>query len=244
MRRTRARRAASCGSPQLTHRRRTRRGERSIPRIATVKSRRACRDMAASEKPRNPLPTSPMKTLAGGRFHIRNPAAAAANASGTIDPLLVGAAMAYSKAPPPETVTASLAARPSIPSMKFVRLMSQTIYSSAIGQIAQALSTSPNAVIGRIPPIEMSRAYAAAKCVSNRQRLRRCFRSSRNPATATTPPAPANPSTTGQVNTPANARMNRAAKVVSTMAAPPPRGVGCACELRWFGTSSIPRDSA
>ena len=46
-------------------------------------SQAACRDSPPIIKPRKPLPASPMKIRAGGKFHTRKPATEAHSSSGS-----------------------------------------------------------------------------------------------------------------------------------------------------------------
>jgi hypothetical protein len=61
--------------------------------------------------PMNPLPTSPMKILAGGRFQTRNPRAAAAKTSGVAHASATRRRQPIEQRTASETVTASLAAQ-------------------------------------------------------------------------------------------------------------------------------------
>src|SRR5579863_2687763 len=78
-----------------------------------------------SMKPRNPLPTSPMKIFAGGQFQTRKPrlAAASIDESSTTSG---NPPLSKRTAPSPLTQTASTPASPSIPSMKLKRFVSHT----------------------------------------------------------------------------------------------------------------------
>src|SRR5262245_5986039 len=78
----------------------------------------ASMDKAPSVSPRNPLPASPMKILAGGKFQTRNPSTQESRRTGAADPVSSGAASQYSSAAPKDTVVASTPAMPSMPSMK------------------------------------------------------------------------------------------------------------------------------
>ncbi|MCY1451292.1 hypothetical protein D9M71_681490 [compost metagenome] len=86
----------------------------------------ACSDRPASTMPRKPLPASPMKILAGGKFQNRKPSVAAASNSGSA--INCGApAKAESSTMPRQAVTASTLAIPSMPSMKLYRLSIHTL---------------------------------------------------------------------------------------------------------------------
>src|SRR2546422_11109299 len=69
---------------------------------------------APKKNPRKPDPTSPMKSRAGGQFQTRNPAAAAAGRRTTAPKDASRGPTRRAAATP--TVTASAAARPSLPS--------------------------------------------------------------------------------------------------------------------------------
>ncbi|MNN83255.1 hypothetical protein D3C81_2002770 [compost metagenome] len=82
-------------------------------------------DNPPSISPRKPLPASPRKIRAGGKFQTRNPAAAAPRARGSQarSPCPTSTKQI---APARQTVTASRPAIPSMPSMKLYRFSSQT----------------------------------------------------------------------------------------------------------------------
>ena len=76
-------------------------------------------------QPRKPLPASPMKMRAGGKFQTKKPATQAANATASSQSP-VGSVSHQTSAPPRTTTIASRLAMPSMPSMKLKRLIDQT----------------------------------------------------------------------------------------------------------------------
>src|ERR1039458_104056 len=98
-------------------------------------------------KPRYPLPTSPIKTLAGGQFQARKPRLAAHSINESCAPLS-DSSRSKRNAPSPLTQTASMPANPSMPSMKLKRLVSQTNAANAVHLRTQPQrSPSPNCAL-------------------------------------------------------------------------------------------------
>ncbi|MNF95925.1 hypothetical protein D3C84_786960 [compost metagenome] len=139
----------------------------------------ACRESTPRVMPRKPLPASPMKIRAGGKFQNRNPATAAASNIGVTQ--AVGWAKpakpnnAYNNAPPRHTQMASTLAMPSMPSIKLYRFSSHTKYTAASTWPSQPNArVKPNTFTGGKPPSQNSAQKAAAKCPSKRQRAAIC----------------------------------------------------------------------
>src|SRR5258707_776829 len=83
----------------------------------------------ASTRPKKPLPASPMKIRAGGKFQHKKPPTQAAKRTATAQSP-AGWTSHQITAPPAATQMASTLAMPSIPSMKLKRLIDQTTYSA------------------------------------------------------------------------------------------------------------------
>ena len=143
------------------------------------------------------------------------------------------------------TVTTSPAASPSIPSMKLVTLIAQTMANpaSAVPNIPSECTSWP-VVRDGIPPSHQSAHAAAATCAASRVDALRLRRSSRQPTTATRIPPPRMAQLSPRPSTPVSHRIATLNNTTTTMASPPPLGVGDVCELRSLGTSSTDRATA
>ncbi len=196
----------------------------------------------AKSMPQNVLPTSPMKTRAGGQFHMRNPSDAAAKAAATA-PIAVAPEIHAAAAIAIPAASPVIPAIPSMPSMKLKALMSPTIQRTVSGQAAMPRSNPPNdpRSTRSTGPKTAVAATAAAICTKNLTRIGTGFRSS-NQLTAATASAgstaPANEKSDSGWSTAAS---RAAADTTATIASPPPRGVGNAWLPRSFGRSSMPR---
>ncbi len=94
------------------------------------------------------------------------------------------------------------------------------------------------------PPSHQSAHTAAAKCTAARADARTPPWSSHHPTAATASPPPASASACPGESQPATPSTASKASVTSTIATPPPRGVGTTCELRSLGWSSTSRARA
>jgi len=83
-----------------------------------------------------------------------------------------------------------------------------------------------------------TKTETAAKCTANRVAAERCHLSSANPTSATALPQTESAAHSRNGMNPTASSMHKAASSVTTIATPPPRGVGVECELRSLGTSS------
>src|SRR5690554_167815 len=80
----------------------------------------ACKDKSASTTPKKPLPASPIKIRAGGKFQYKNPATAAAKTKGN-KAILGSPSSRYNKPPAMQVQMASTLAKPSMPSIKLYK---------------------------------------------------------------------------------------------------------------------------
>ena len=142
---------------------------------------------AASENPTNPLPTSPMKIRAEGKFQQRNPAADPASAYSANLKLSSSPPIPTRTAPALDTNTACAAANPSIPSMKLNELIDQTIPTAPTTHPNHPKSTGPAGELnGAKPPVAVNTTIAASRCIPARTGADR-------PRISSTKPAPATP---------------------------------------------------
>ena len=137
------------------------------------------------KKPAKLLPTSPMKIRAGCQFQTRNPAAEAQATVNSTDPPLCIPVMAVTSEKP-VTNNSSAPARPSIPSMKLNRLVSQTRATRARTNRTDWLRIvkKPKSSAGTSPS-QNSDQSAAPKCRGIRHMACTFFRSSIRPTMAT-----------------------------------------------------------
>src|SRR6056297_3218993 len=101
---------------------------------------------APAHHPSSSEPESPRKMLAGGRFQNRKPSEAPAATAASQAPA-VSPASPKAKANRVKLMTAWDDARPSDPSMKLKRFMSQTMAMTAIGVHTQAAETAVPAIL-------------------------------------------------------------------------------------------------
>ena len=110
--------------------------------ISTASNRAAATPSTASMKPQNWLPTSPMKIRARGKLNGRKPTSPAPSsmAAKYTNHACCPAASAARK---PQATSATPAARPFSPSMKFIALVANRIHTSVAGMPSQPISTGP-----------------------------------------------------------------------------------------------------
>ena len=144
---------------------------------------------AASQKPKNPLPTSPMKILAGGQFHARKPKQAPAVTTGrSSQGEEASRSAAIRSAVAAETNAACDPAIPSMPSMKLKRLMLHRTPTARANMATQRGSCENTGTSELTPRRRVTVTTLAVKCTASRGKTASPFRSSQNPTAATMPP--------------------------------------------------------